>query len=327
MNKSELARLIHRLKTGQATEREKELLENYWETALKSPSFLDNSSPAKKEALKNQIYLSIRQRLRFEKKKETVPFLSLNSGLRRLAAAFLILSAFTAALYLTFQVASTEVLTSSVKEIHTKYGEYLTIILPDKSSVVLNGNSKLRYSENWSDLDRREVWIDGEGFFAVQHTKNHQKFIVHTKEGLDVEVLGTKFNVKSRHNGSEVLLTEGKVKLNVNNKTDQPVYLNPGELATVKENKLSKRVVKDKQYTSWVTKKLFFDKMPLAELAQILQDTYGLHVSIQNEELKDRQLSGEISSASGDDILFAIAETFNIQVTKKNNNTVIFSSK
>jgi transmembrane sensor len=149
---------------------------------------------------------------------------------------------------------------------------------------------------------------------------------VHTGEGLSVEVLGTKFNVKSREHGSEVLLTEGKVKLNVEN-TAAPVYVNPGELATVKKNQLSKRTVEGTQYTSWVRSKLVFDKTQLIDLAQILQDTYGLKVSFQNEALKQRQLSGEISSATADDILFAIAETFNITVTKMEDNSVVLSSK
>ena len=45
------------------------------------------------------------------------------------------------------------------------------------------------------------------------------------------------------------------------------------------------------------------------------------------KNLKQRQLSGEISSATADDILFAIAETFNIKVTKMDDNSVILSSK
>src|SRR5690606_8829179 len=102
--------------------------------------------------------------------------------------------------------------------------------------------------------------------------------IVHTREGLNVEVLGTKFNVKTREHGSEVLLTEGKVKLNVEDKVAAAVYLNPGELATMKENKLSKKTVKDVAYTSWLNSKMVFDKMPLGDLAQILRDTYGLKV-------------------------------------------------
>ena len=147
------------------------------------------------------------------------------------------------------------------------------------------------------------------------------------QEGLEVEVLGTKFNVKSRGRGSEVLLTEGSVKLNLASESKDAVILQPGEMVTMKEKKLLKHTVEGKKYTSWVSRKLYFDKMPLSELAEMLNDTYGLQVTFQNEELKARQLSGEISSASIDDILFAIAETFDVEVTRQDDSSIIFSSK
>ena len=323
MNKRELAQLIQNFRAGRATEQEKRRLEAYWDKALNDTTPLNNLSQGEQENLKSEMFNSIKTQLQLNGSK-TVSFYR---TLYRVAAAVLLLVAVSSVLYFNFPIVGehAQVATSSF-EIETKYGERRTIVLPDESTVVLNGNSKLKYSKNWSGQQIREVWIDGEGFFAVQHTKSHQKFVVHTREGLNVEVLGTKFNVKSREHGSEVLLTEGKVKLNVDN-TESPVYLNPGELATVKKNQLSKRVVEGIQYTSWVRSKLVFDKTQLIELAQILQDTYGLKVSFQNEDLKQRQLSGEISSATADDILLAIAETFNIKVTKMDDNSVVLSSK
>ena len=210
----------------------------------------------------------------------------------KIAASILIICAAGGVWYLNNPQILTEVAANTIREVRTDYGERLTVTLPDQSSVVLNGNSKLRYDENWSTSSDREVWIDGEGFFAVEHTKSNQKFVVHTREGLDVEVLGTKFNVKSREHGSEVLLTEGKVKLNVGTTDNNPVYLEPGELATVKENKLSKRTVKDKQYTSWVRSKLFFDQMTLQNCRSTSRYVWP-ECPFQNEELKSRQLSGE----------------------------------
>jgi len=326
MDKSELARLINRLKSGIATQQEKELLESYWQNALKDDSGLDGVSPHAQENLKKEMFAAITNQLGLNPRQKVISIFKFDRSLYKIAAAILILFICSAVWYLNVGVKKVLPTENALTEIHTNYGQRLTIKLPDESSVVLNGNSTIQYSKNWSASEPREVWIDGEGFFAVQHTKNHQKFIVHTREGLNVEVLGTKFNVKSREHGSEVLLTEGKVQLNVSNETDHPVILKPGELATMKKNKLSKRAVEDKQYTSWVRSKLFFDKMTLEELALILHDTYGLQVTFENEELKYRQLSGEISSASIEDILFAIAETFNIEVTRKDNNTVTFSS-
>ena len=327
MNKRELSQLIHRLRSGTATEEEKELLERHWQHAVDDSSLIDEMKPAERDSLKKELYSNISDSLGFNRKKKGTPLISMYPSWYKIAASILIICAAGGVWYLNNPQIITEVAANTTREIRTNYGERLTVTLPDQSSVILNGNSKLRYDENWSTSSDREVWIDGEGFFAVQHTKSHQKFVVHTREGLDVEVLGTKFNVKSREHGSEVLLTEGKVKLNVGTTDNNPVYLEPGELATVKENKLSKRTVKDKQYTSWVRSKLFFDQMTLQELSVILHDTYGLNVTFENEELKSRQLSGEISSATADDILFAIAETFNIQVTRKENNVIIFSLK
>ncbi len=323
MNKRELAQLIQNFREGSATDEEKRRLDAYWDKALNDTTPLDNLPPGEQEILKSEMFNSIKSQLRFEGSRSV----SFYRPLYRVAAAILLLVAASSVLYFNLPIVGEHAqLDTSSTVIETKYGERRTIVLPDESTVVLNGNSKLKYSKNWSGQQIREVWIDGEGFFAVQHTKNHQKFVVHTGEGLNVEVLGTKFNVKSRDHGSEVLLTEGKVKLNVDN-TESPVYLNPGELATVKKNQLSKRVVEGIQYTSWVRSKLVFDKTQLLDLAQILQDTYGMKVSFQNEDLKQRQLSGEISSATADDILLAIAETFNIKVTKMDDNSVILSSK
>ncbi len=327
MDKRELSQLIHRLNSGTATKEEKELLERHWQNAINDAAVTEAMQPAERETLKNDMYSNISQRLGFASTKKVAPIISLNPLLYKIAASILIVCAAAGAWYISDSKITTEVAAHTVLEVRTKYGERTTVILPDQSSVVLNGNSRLHYNENWSETTDREVWIDGEGFFAVQHTKSHQKFVVHTRDGLDVEVLGTKFNVKSREHSSEVLLTEGKVKLNVATINEDPVYLEPGELATVKENKLSKRVVEDKQYTSWVRSKLYFNEMTLQELANILHDTYGLNVTFGNEQLKARQLSGEISSATADDILFAIAETFNIQVTRKADDAVIFSLK
>ena len=80
----------------------------------------------------------------------------------------------------------------------TPYGQTRALTLPDGSQVTLNGHSTLRYPAAWRPDQPREVWLDGEGFFAVQHKANNQRFIVHTAAGLQVEVLGTRFVVARR---------------------------------------------------------------------------------------------------------------------------------
>src|SRR5690606_15777064 len=101
---------------------------------------------------------------------------------------------------------------SSWLQCTTGYGETRKINLPDGSLVVLNANSELKYESNWQQAPMREVWLQGEAFFEVVKTTEEKQFIVHTGS-LDVEVLGTQFNVHNRHQKVQVVLSSGKVKL------------------------------------------------------------------------------------------------------------------
>lgn len=212
-------------------------------------------------------------------------------------------------------------------EIRTAFGEQRQVTLPDHSEIVLNGNSVLRYAAQWDENSPREVWMEGEGFFSVIHTENHQKFIVHGMSELNVEVLGTKFNLKTRACASEVMLAEGKVKLQLGADTTRELFLKPGELATVRDKKLSAQSVNKKQYTSWVENKLFFEHTPLRELSSMLKDTYGITVTFADPALEKRELSGEISAANVDEILYAIGETLDLRIEKEGQSVMISSKR
>ena len=313
MDKYALAELIRRYRSGTATEQEKYLLEKIWNDALEDTSALDSLSEKDREALKTKMFTETR--LQIEQLTETAKTRTLRPWVYRAAAACALFLAASVLLYWNAQ---------RMTEIRAGFGEQLSVILPDKSQIILNGNSVLRYNKEWNDESTREVWIDGEGFFSVQHTQNDQKFIVHADQ-LNVEVLGTKFNIKSREQKSEVMLTEGKVKLNMQNSETASVFLKPGELATLADQKLSKQVVKQKKYTSWLHYTMIFDRTPLREVAILLKDTYGLDVTFTDDSLEGRELSGEISSANANDILYAIAETFNLKVERQGQEVTISS--
>jgi transmembrane sensor len=317
MDQNALAELIKRYKAGTATEKEKYLLEKIWNDALQDTSILDSLSEEDRNALKANIFAETRLRISQLSKTGSAKTRMLRPWVYRAAAAVAILASISIIIYWNAY---------RMTVIRTGFGERMAITLPDQSQVTLNGNSTLRYNSDWNDQHNREVWIDGEGFFAVQHTHNHQKFIVHTSGQLNVEVLGTKFNVKSREEKSEVMLTEGKVKLDMPDSKTAPVFLKPGELATMADKKLSKRVVRQKQYTSWLNYTLIFDRTALRDVAALLKDTYGLDVTFTEEELQTRELSGEISAAHVEDILLAIAETFNLKV-ERDGQAVTISPK
>src|SRR5687768_11794332 len=68
------------------------------------------------------------------------------------------------------------------------------IKLPDGSTVVLNGGSKLEFPESFAP-DVREVTLKGEAYFDITHDPK-RPFVVHTGK-VRTTVLGTAFNIKA----------------------------------------------------------------------------------------------------------------------------------
>ncbi|MEO5976085.1 MAG: FecR domain-containing protein [Chryseolinea sp.] len=316
MDKHLLSHLIHRYRSGQATDEERMLLEVFWNNAQQDISVFDGLSVDEREVLENRMFAAVQKRIGVRQQPARTHFVP--AWTYRIAASLIFVLTASAALYWYF---------NRVIEIQTGYGQRLTVTLPDNSVVTLNGNSRLSYSSSWEDSDAREVWINGEGFFSVTHTKSNQKFVVHASDQLNVEVLGTKFNVKSRAMKSEVMLTEGKVKLDVQNSENASVFLKPGELAVMTDKKLSKRLVQQHQYTSWLNYTLLFDRTTLRDVSALLTDTYGLTVVFSDDTLQGRELSGEISSNDVNDILTAISQIFNLKVERKDQVVTISSGE
>lgn len=238
----------------------------------------------------------------------------------KVAAVFLGLLISTAALHF---------LTSS-ETYSTGYGEIEYVTLPDGSNLVLNANSSVHFKNNWEAEGIREIWLQGEAFFKVSHKENHQKFVVRT-DRLDVEVLGTEFNVKNRRNTTRVILNSGKVKLTVAGLTDDGMSMKPGESGEVSayDNKLIKKTVNPEQFSSWTKNRLVFKGTPLIEIAQTLEDNYGWQSTFEEEAMKSYQFTGTVSTESNEKIellLLTISEAFNIEIVKEDQK-IIFKKK
>ena len=79
-----------------------------------------------------------------------------------------------------------------------------SLTLSDGSHVWLNAGSKLKYPEVFAD-DHREVYLEGEAYFEV--TRNEQaSFSVHTRD-MNLQVLGTSFNIKAYPDETETVTT------------------------------------------------------------------------------------------------------------------------
>ena len=103
------------------------------------------------------------------------------------------------------------------------------ITLPDQTKVTLNRYSSLTYPDRFKE-DRREVQLQGEAYFEVEKDARHP-FVVKA-DPVEVEVLGTHFNVEAYPGDAEVKTTllEGSVAVNAPAVSSR-ITLSPGESA------------------------------------------------------------------------------------------------
>jgi transmembrane sensor len=255
---------------------------------------------------------------------------SLFQHYRQLAAILLLLLTTGLSLWYLNQLFS---LTSH----RTAFGETATLVLPDGSMVKLHGNTTIRYPKKWETGQNREVWIQGEAFFSVVHTPTHDRFLVHLPGEVEVEVLGTEFNVTARNSANRVVLNSGSIRLKLpapKEKDQQQdsvkyVLMKPGEMVQY-EDKPDLYVIKrvnPERYTSWKDYRFVFDDTPLPEIAQLLEENYGFKVVIADPSLLSRKLTGEIETNNPDILLYALSKSFKIRIQKEKNTLFLYSSQ
>jgi ferric-dicitrate binding protein FerR (iron transport regulator) len=199
--------------------------------------------------------------------------------------------------------------------IHTAFGEIRTIVLPDQSVVTLNANSTLRYKD-------REVWMEGEAYFSVKSSATVKPFLVHTASKINVEVLGTTFNLVDRHGKMQIVLTSGKVRLHNNN---EATIMKPGDLVEYKKQVRTtlKQHTDTLNYSSWKNNSLHFENASFAELSQLLEDTYGVEIEIRDSSLLNQQFTGTVPGQRIDILLNGLSQLFHLKMTNENNRVII----
>ncbi|GBU07721.1 iron dicitrate transporter FecR [Bacteroidales bacterium] len=194
------------------------------------------------------------------------------------AIVFLVLTSLSAYLHADRQqfieLASSEVV------IKTDKGQRTQVHLPDGSVVDLNSLSTLTYQQRFGKEDR-QVNLSGEGYFQVKKDTK-KKFIVSTKH-LDIEVLGTSFNVNAYEGKSvfELALVEGSVLVSTHTLPVQTVLLSPNEKAVFDINKNALMVMSsDKNIEmAWVSKELVFRSEAIKNVLARIERRYGVTIN------------------------------------------------
>ena len=200
-------------------------------------------------------------------------------------------------------------------------GDQQQITLTDGTKVWINSGSLLIYPETFEG-NTRTVFLNGEANFDV--AKNKEKpFIVKTSN-LDIEALGTVFNVKAYSELSKITATleEGSIRVGTKDKAES-LILKPNEQIVYdsRTNEMKKNTVDAERISSWKDGYLVFQEAELNEVLHTISRKYN--VLIKYDVQKHRGQTLTIRFSQGEtlnqtlDILKEIMNNFDYKIEDK----------
>jgi transmembrane sensor len=173
----------------------------------------------------------------------------------------------------------------------TPRGGQYQLILADGSKVWLNAASSLRFPTAFVG-EERVVELMGEGYFEVAKSNNLNgkkqpfKVKIHSTTGpVELEVLGTHFNINSYKNESDlrVTLLEGRVKVS---KEDRHLFLNPGQQALLKAGEENFKVEFDvdlDEVVAWKNGQFLFNSVHLDYIMRQAERWYNVDLVYEGQ--------------------------------------------
>ncbi len=175
--------------------------------------------------------------------------------------------------YNTSQNKTTKVLYNTIS---TPRGGQYQLIFTDGTKVWLNAASSLRFPTNFEGKERK-VELSGEAYFEVAKNKA-MPFKVKVNK-MEVEVLGTHFNINSYEDESTIRTTllEGSVRINQNKNTG---ILKPGQQAQTDQFGAIK-IINDadlEEAIAWKEEKFQFGRADIHEVMRQVARWYDVNI-------------------------------------------------
>ncbi|RYG45539.1 MAG: FecR family protein [Chitinophagaceae bacterium] len=184
-------------------------------------------------------------------------------------------------------------------------GSNFRLALSDGTIVWLNAASSLEYPVVFTGKERK-VTLSGEAYFEV--AKNKEMPFSVSVNGMNVEVLGTHFNVIGYNTDEDVKTTllEGSVKLRAEKST---ALLTPGQQGIYHHNKpgFAVNAVNTSDVIAWKNGFFVFDNESLQEIMQKIARWYNVDVVFQNKSTA-RNFGGTISRNKSIDVVLRTLE-------------------
>ncbi len=221
---------------------------------------------------------------------------------------------------------------SAMNEVVIPYGKKLQLILGDGTRVWLNAGSRLAFPNKFTGK-KREVFLEGEGYFEVAHNQN-LPFFVNTGE-IAIKVLGTKFNISAYESDKliETVLIEGSVAISVKAALGflkKETILAPNQKASYdrKEHSMALKFEPDVEFTyAWTEGWFKFHRQSLNDVLNKLQRYYDVQFIYESDFQISDLITGKLDlKDSITQVMVALNDVANLQY-RIIGNKVYISSK
>lgn len=314
--------LIRRILSGSANDSDKVEFEKWQEQddnqavfeRIKTIWEFDNMSNSNLDIDTERALKLVKEKIKSQTKKGLVES-SFKMTFLKIAAVLIVFSTVAFLLFYKGSISNDRMIVMSESDNSKR------MVLPDSSVVYLNTKSKLIYGENFGQRDRK-VELVGEAFFEVKHNPK-LPFLIKAQD-TETRVLGTSFNIKVNElNDVELVVESGEVSFSTSNENEKVVLMSGDKADYIKQsNALYKSKNTNLNYDAWKTHVLIFQNDDLSQVFRVLSKVYHFDIESNDKKVNQCKLSARFNNQSLDEILNAIAMTFNLQITKKGDGYI-----
>lgn len=321
MNEEQFKQLINRYQSGNATEAEIKLLENWLESRAHSNPY-NKLTAEEKGNIKDNVRRGFQRRVAANDTRGRQRMLF--PLVLRTAAAVLLLIISS---YFLWQWTKTGKTTAPIMLQASASANSKKVILADGTIVWLKPNSILTYPSLFESTERH-VSITGEALFEVAKDASHP-FIIRCGE-LNAKVLGTSFNIKSADGNVEVTVLTGKVSLySFDRQRDLIVTAHEKAVYNEVEDLIAKVDLKKEEADQTIRGteyKMDFEDTPMKEILRRIEGKFNVTVTTEDERMKNCRITADLTDQSLDRTLAMISRSLGFEYEIKNTEVTLRGS-
>lgn len=194
----------------------------------------------------------------------------------------------------------------------TEVGEQRLVRLTDGSRVRIDTDSQLRVRMR---RDQRLIeLVRGQAFFEVAHDPA-RPFIVNAN-GTSVRAIGTRFDVRQGSDGVQVILLDGKVRVE-SAASGKGWTLSPGQEIRPSAPAPAPRPIDAAAATSWTSGRLVFQNQPLQSAIDQVNRYSDTKVILGEPSLAKTTVSGSFETGDTEAFVGAVKDLYGLKVASR----------